>query len=59
MKKKKMLWNLSAAKQTEYVKTLKMEESAEKMYKYAMPLQYLMLKEAPIVILPLFSRIFL
>ena len=31
-----------------------MEESADKMYKYAMPLQYTMLKEAPIVILPLF-----
>ena len=29
----------SAAKQNEYVKTLKMEESADKMYKYAMPLQ--------------------
>lgn len=45
----------SASKQTEYIKTLKLEESAEKMYKYAMPLQYLMFKEAPIVILPLFK----
>ena len=47
--------NENAAKQTEYIKTLKMEESAEKMYKYAMPLQYTMFKEAPVVILPLFK----
>ena len=45
----------SAQKQNEYIKTIKMEESAEKMYQYAMPLQYTMLKDAPIVILPLFK----